>query len=636
MSTLAALANHLWQSTVFAGLVALAILAFRRNRASVRHGLWLAASIKFLIPFAALVSLGAQLAPRVIAPSALPALASAVGTASQPFASPRVEFEAGVLGDVAPTPTSSWPIAPIAASIWVAGSLLFLGVWGVQWRRMAKMVRTGARITSGREVDALRQLERQARLAQPITIVESPGQFEPGVFGIRTPVLLWPAGIGAHLTREQLVTILAHEVAHVRRRDNLTAMIQMVISSAFWFHPLVWWIGARLADERERACDEEVLHAGGEPELYAETILAVCRLYLQAPPSCVSGVASSNLRTRIERIMTSAATRTLSWRHKLLLATVTIAALATPVAIGALTASTLRAPAMRFMTVQILRREAGPTADPSQRRTFEISSIKLNRSGIGPVAVHAEPGGQFNARNVTVRTLIQIAYRLQPSQIIGGPSWLNADRFDVLAKTDGEAAGEPLMGDGQGQPNHMNRLLQRLLADRFNLVVRTETREMPIYALRVARADGTFGPELRPSTGECWQTPGAPEDIVKGRAGALDHPGEPVPCGIRIGLGTMTIAGTPLSQFANSLSGVLDRTVIDRTDLAGRFDLSLAWTPDGATPGLAKTAGSVPTIAPDGPSIFTAMQEQLGLKLEPTTAPVDVLLIVSAEPPRSN
>jgi bla regulator protein BlaR1 len=639
MSTLAALANHLWQSTVFAGLVALAILAFRRNRASVRHGLWLAASIKFLIPFAALVSLGAQLAPRVIAPSVQPAIAAAIGTASQPFAIPRIEFPPAVLGDVAPRPASSWPIAPMAASIWLAGSLLFLGVWGVQWRRMAKMVRTGARITSGREVDALRQLERQARLAQPITIVESPGHFEPGVFGIRTPVLLWPAGIGAHLTSEQLVTILAHEVAHVRRRDNLTAAIQMVISSAFWFHPLVWWIGARLADERERACDEDVLHAGGEPEMYAETILAVCRLYLQAPPSCVSGVASSNLRTRIERIMTSAATRTLSWRHKLLLAAVTIAALATPIAIGALTASTLRAPAMRFLQVQIQRRQGGQTADPAQRLTFEISSIKINKSGSGPIAVHAEPGGQFTARNVTLRTLIQLAYRLQPSQIISGPDWMNSDRFDVLAKSDTEAAGEPLMGDGLGQANHMNRLLQGLLADRFKLVVQTETRELPIYALRVSRTDGKLGPDLHVSNSECSQKPGVPEDITKSSAGMLGKagtPGEAMPCGIRIGPGNLTITSTPLAQFANSLSGVLDRTVVDRTDLAGRYDLSLKWTPDMATSGLAKKAANLPTVTSDGPSIFTAIQEQLGLKLEPTKAPVDVLLIVSAEPPGTN
>jgi bla regulator protein BlaR1 len=636
MSTLAALANHLWQTTIFAALVAGATLAFRRNRASVRHALWLAASIKFLIPFAALATLGAQLAPRVIAPRVQPAIAAAIDTASQPFAGPRVELPAPLVGAAAPTPTS-WPIAPIAGTIWVAGSLLILGVWGLQWRRMARLVRSGRRITSGREVDALRQLERQAGLAQPIAIVESPGQFEPGVFGIRTPVLLWPAAIGAHLSAEQLVTILAHEVAHVRRRDNLTAAIQMIISAAFWFHPLVWWIGARLADERERACDEDVLHAGGEPELYAETILAVCRLYLQAPPSCVSGVASSNLRTRIERIMTSAATRTLSWRHKLLLASVTIAALATPIAIGALTASPLKARVPRFLQVDIQRRQAGTPGDLTQTH-FEISSIRVHKSDAeptGPTAIQPQPDGRFTARNVTLRALIQIAYRLQAGQIVGGPSWINTDRFDVVAKSSADA-GVVLMGEGTGTPNRMNEMLQTLLADRFKLVVRSETRDLPVYTLRVASADGKLGPDLRQSHGGCSQIPGTREAIAKALATGQPGPGEAVPCGILMGLGTLNIISTPLTQFANSLSNILDRTVVDRTELSGRYDLTLKWTPDPSTPGLLRNAGAVRTIDPNGPTIFTAVQEQLGLKLEPTQSPVDVLLIVSAEPPSGN
>jgi uncharacterized protein (TIGR03435 family) len=616
MSTLAALANHLWQTTLFAALVAVATLAYRRNRASVRHALWLAASIKFLIPFAALATLGAQLAPRVLslAPRVQPAIAAAIDTASQPFATARVDVVPMLSGNAVPTPAPSWPIAPIAGTIWVAGSLLILGIWRLQWRRMAKLVRKGQPITSGREVDALRQLERQAGLTQPIAIVEAPGQFEPGVFGIRTPVLLWPAAIGTHLSTEQLVTILAHEVAHVRRRDNLTAAIQMIISAAFWFHPLVWWIGARLADERERACDEEVLHAGGEPEIYAETILAVCRLYLQAPPSCVAGVTSSNLRTRIERIMTSAATRTLSWRHKLLLASITMAALATPVAIGAWTASTLKAPGVRFLQVQIQRRQVPDNPAIQSRMTFEISSVKVNNSGPGPIAIHSDPGGRFTARNVTLRTLIQMAYRLQAAQIVGGPSWLNSDRFDVVATTDAEHAGVPLMGEGTGTPNRMNQMLQTLLADRFKLTVRGDTREMPIYELHVANANGTLGPDMRVSNGECWQKSDTPQNLPKG------HQDEAVPCGIIMGPGRLKVVSVPMVQFANSLAGVLDRTVVDRTDLSGRYDLALKWRPDDLR----------------GPSIFTAIQQQLGLKLEQTKAPVDVLLIDGAEPPGDN
>jgi bla regulator protein BlaR1 len=126
---------------------------------------------------------------------------------------------------------------------------------------------------------------------------------EPGVVGIFRPVLLLPEGILDRLTPAQLEAIVAHELCHVRRRDNLTAAIHMVVETIFWFHPLVWWIRARLIDERERACDEEVLRLGNQAEVYAESILEACKLYLESPLACVSGVTGSDLKKRIESIM---------------------------------------------------------------------------------------------------------------------------------------------------------------------------------------------------------------------------------------------------------------------------------------------------------------------------------------------
>jgi beta-lactamase regulating signal transducer with metallopeptidase domain len=124
----------------------------------------------------------------------------------------------------------------------------------------------------------------------------SPAFAEPGVFGVRRPVLLLPAGITDRLTPPQLKAIVAHELCHVRRRDNLATAIHMGVEALFWFHPLVWWLGARLMEERERACDEEVLLMGSEPETYAEGILKICELYLESPLRCVSGVTGANLR----------------------------------------------------------------------------------------------------------------------------------------------------------------------------------------------------------------------------------------------------------------------------------------------------------------------------------------------------
>src|SRR5208282_2644996 len=121
--------------------------------------------------------------------------------------------------------------------------------------------------------------------------------------GIWRPILFWPARVSERLGDSQLEAILAHEIGHVRRRDNLTAAIHMLVEAVFWFHPLVWWIGARLVEERETACDQDVLRFEREPEVYAEGILKVCEYCLEAPLLCVSGVSGSDLKKRIQGIM---------------------------------------------------------------------------------------------------------------------------------------------------------------------------------------------------------------------------------------------------------------------------------------------------------------------------------------------
>ena len=127
---------------------------------------------------------------------------------------------------------------------------------------------------------------------------------EPGIFGIFRPVLLWPATISEHLQDSHLRAILAHEVSHVRRRDNLAAAMHMAVEAIFWFHPMVWWLGARLVEERELACDEEVLQLGNPPSIYAESILKTCEFCVESPLACVSGVTGAELKKRIVRIMT--------------------------------------------------------------------------------------------------------------------------------------------------------------------------------------------------------------------------------------------------------------------------------------------------------------------------------------------
>ncbi len=135
-------------------------------------------------------------------------------------------------------------------------------------------------------------------------MLSSQSLLEPGVFGIVRPVLLLPAGITNRLTASQLEAIVAHEMCHVRRRDNLTAAFHMLVEAALWFHPMVWWIGMKLVEERERACDEAVLQSSLDAETYAEGILNVCKAYVESPLPCISGVTGASLKERIVRIMT--------------------------------------------------------------------------------------------------------------------------------------------------------------------------------------------------------------------------------------------------------------------------------------------------------------------------------------------
>src|SRR5580658_5555671 len=279
-----ALTAHLWQSTIFAGTAALLTRAFRVNRAQVRYWLWIGASFKFLIPFALLTTLGSHIqmwAPPVhkIA-AAAPVISYATEYISQPL------FPQGPLPvprDSSPAPWTNLAIL----SVWMCGFAALTLMRLKKWWHIRLVVRASASIA----------------ISAPIEARSSPGLLEPGVVGLIRPLLMLPQGIAERLTSLEMDAILAHELCHVRRRDNLLAFIHMIVETIFWFHPLVWWIGARLLEERERACDEDVLSRGNQPDVYAEAILNVCKLYASTRLACVSGVTGANLKRRIEAIM---------------------------------------------------------------------------------------------------------------------------------------------------------------------------------------------------------------------------------------------------------------------------------------------------------------------------------------------
>jgi bla regulator protein BlaR1 len=351
-----AVANHLWQSTLFAILAAVATLALRKNQARVRHHLWLAASLKFLVPFSLLMSVGSHLARLHSSADSQPVFYFVLQTMSQPFH--QVPDSQGLLA----ASLLRW-LPGMVAILWLAGFVTVIGLWWVRWRRVAAAIRGAVPVSHGREVEILRRVEEKfAGIRSPISLRSSQTSLEPGIFGILRPLLLWPAGISHQLQDAHLEAILAHEVQHVRRRDNLAAAMHMVVEAIFWFHPVVWWLGARLVEERERACDEEVLRLGNEPEIYAESILKTCEFCVASPLACVSGVTGADLKQRIVRIMTQRSVDKLGFLKKLLLVAIGTGAVAAPI-IGGL----IKGPVTTAQATQTNRERASSNfADPQQ------------------------------------------------------------------------------------------------------------------------------------------------------------------------------------------------------------------------------------------------------------------------------
>ena len=573
--------NHLWQSTVLAAVVALLTLALRGNHARTRYWLWLTASLKFLMPFSLLVSLGTQLGWPGTERITSTGLSVVMEEISQPFARTAMPVASPA---IAQTASSIIPVALVG--IWLCGCAAVLLFWCLRWRRVSVMVRESIRLTGGRELAALQRLQLIARVSASVRVVSSATSQEPGVFGILRPILLLPAGIADHLDDAQLEAIIAHEICHVRRRDNLLSAIHMFVEAIFWFHPLVWWLGARLIDEREHACDEEVLRLGSEPEVYAEGILKVCEFYLGSPVACVAGVTGSNLKKRIEGIMTHSIASKLNFTTKLMLATVGLAAVAAPIVIGALNASQVRA--------------QSPAADPA-RPSFEVASIKPSGPDDNRAYIQIAPGGRLNARNITMKFLIQHAYGIRDFQISGGPSWLGSEHYDIVAKGE---SGEEM------NPDRLKLMIQSLLADRFQLAFHKESKELPVYALVVAKN----GPKLQESNGN--------------ERGPM----------IRMGRGQVNGKKMSMTMLASQLAQQLGRSVVDKTGLTKEYDISLEWTPDPSErmgPGLPGPDSPPPVDSP-GPSIFTALQEQLGLRLESQKGPVDIYVIDRAEKATEN
>jgi len=560
-SDYSALLNHLWQSTAFAAAAGLLTLIFRRHGAAVRFRIWMVASLKFLLPFSLLVDAGGRLTWNT-GPQANVDLPAVISAATEAFVLP-----AAPAGSAS---SATWWTLPLLI-VWAVGAAAVATRWCRAWVRVQGHLRSG----------------RAVAMQGPLRVVAAPGQVEPGIFGLLRPVLLIPESLPERLTPEEFRAVLAHEFCHARRRDNLWSFCHMVVCIIFWFHPVVWWIGARLLTERERACDEAVLGSGCSPEIYAAGILQVCRFYLESPLPCRPGVTGADLKRRIRRIMDPGELKRLTAAGKAMLAGALIFATSVPFAAG------------------LLLPVSGRAQESALR--FEVAVIKPVKGGGGRGAMDLMPGGGLRMDTTTLKDLISLAYGIQDDRITGGPKWINSETYSLLAKPERSAAADTpasVAAPGTTAWNRMQQRLQNLLKDRFRLQVSEDRQEVSGYALVIARG----GFRLRPTDS------GAPPGTMRS-PGRIDGRN-----------GTIEMLATVLSRF-------LGRPVEDRTGLNGGYDYKLEYgQPSQATPGM--TGNDVPSEIP-GPSVFIALQEQLGLKLEPARVRQLSIRVIRAEKPSS-
>ena len=588
------LLHFLWQGLVIAILYAAARLIVARTSSPQTRYLLACAALGAMM--AAPLVTWEVMRPAAASPEAMyrirstPATASTTGAAAAGSLADSVH--ATVFG-VQPEPLMLWVVL-----VWFAGAMMLwvrlAGGWVIAARMRSMLVRRAPPEWQ----ESLQELGARIGVSRPVRLLVSALVQVPTVVGWLRPVVLVPVGALGGLPAEHMEALLLHELAHIRRHDYLMNILQSVAESLLFYHPAVWWLSGHIRTERELCCDDAAVSISGDALTYARA-LATLESYRPAYLSTALAANGGSLRNRIARLLGRPPQAV---RSGLGPGVIAVAALLA-VAVYGLAQS---ADPPRFAVATIKRNQASP--DP-------------NSMG-APMGAGYRPGGRFVAGNAPVAFLIQRSYAVQGFQVVGGPAWVNTDGYDIEAKPEGNT-----------DQKRMWLMVQTLLADRFKLAMHRETRDLPVYDLQIVKG----GPKLpAPQGGDC-------AEVMTGFPG----PGQPrvaPPCGPGvIGSGTgLTMEGINVSMaaVAKLLSNLVGREVVDKTGFTGRFALHMEFAMDDALAGVANPRGpEISSQPPDPnarPSIRNALQEQLGLKLQASTGPVDVFVIDHVERPTGN
>ena len=563
--------------TLIAAIIALVLFAMRIKTASVLHAVW-AGVVVLMLLLPAWVAWGPKASLPVLPPDRTPVIALLppplpAGLADATPRTSPVREDRGYAS-----------LDPIAA-------IYLLGL-GVLLLRLAIGTVRASRLTS-------------ASCVVPVTV------------GLLHPRIILPR-CSQEWPQAQLDAVLAHEGEHIRRHDPLFQWLALLNRALFWFHPLAWWLERKLSGLAEEACDAAVIARGCDAREYSEYLLDLAR-------------SVERMGRRIDAIGMAMPGIGLKHRLRQMLSGVPIPRISRPRM--ACTVAVCAAAAGIFA--------AGKLVHAQQGLAFEVASIRPSnpKAGGGRGGGKSKDGGggllpsldrgRFNFSS-TLFGLIIRAYgiagcgemRADCALISGGPDWIKKDRFDIQAKMPDGSPDYTFLQFMRGQTPQLELMLQAMLAERFDLKFHRETKQLPVYALTVMKK----GSKLKQASGEMIQL----KDGTSVRNQSLLWTPAPLPDGTRSDhLIRMFARDQSMQALVDSLSRLMDRPVLDRTGLKGNFDITMDYE-------MESDAGDRPGADITGPAMFTAFQEELGLKFEAIRAPVDVLVIDHADKPSAN
>jgi uncharacterized protein (TIGR03435 family) len=589
------LVHFLWQGAAIACVYAIGRACVARANARYLLGC-LALAFMLVAP---LITWSALPSPRALPDPAyrinsVPPVPAAISSAAS---SPAFLVKTAAIAGAPPAALWSWVVAS-----WFLGALAFwlrlAGGWVIAARMRSRLVHPAPPEWQR----TLRTLGARIGVTRPVRFLVSAIVEAPTVIGWLRPTVLVPVGALTGLPPGHLEAVLAHELAHIQRHDYLVNVVQTIAEALLFYHPAVWWVSGHIRNERELCCDDAAVSVSGDVLTYARALMELesCR------PAHLDAVLAANGGSLADRIA-----RLLGARAPLRGGNLGAGVAAAAVLLGVLAGGAA----------------CGLFGQSSAHPAFQVASIKQNTANPQRRGVRVLPGGQLSAENATLQLLILNAYTVQRFQLMGGPSWVESDGYDVVAKPEAPV-----------DRNQALLMLQTLLADRFSLKVHRETKDVPVYELTAAKGGLKLPP---PVEGSCVTVAdGAPPAPL-----APPQPGSRpvIPCGRPIiGFSGMLNAGKiTMADLAQGLASIMGRPVLDRTGFTGQFDVHLTFAPDQAAVGLAPPPGlAPPSVAPpsdsDRPSIFAALQEQLGLRLASAKGPAEVLVIDHVERPSEN